>query len=270
MPDQPLILLNQVAAFSQQYSAILDAGFLVFVRLLAFSMSAPVLSRKDFPFVFRLNLVLLITCFLFTAYHGMSSVVGKVSSANVLMYFLQVGFNVGVGVLIGFVGSMIMDTLTSAGSLVNNQIGLSSAVIFDPSSRQQITILDKLYGLIAVVMFMHLKGLHWMLAGIIKTFHLFPVTLGPQNIFKLISMEYMVRVSAQVLEIGLLLVAPVFIVTIAVDIILGVVNRIAPQIQVFQLSFSLKPVIGIAIVWVTLPKFLDVAQQFLLDSYKVF
>jgi len=83
-------------------------------------------------------------------------------------------------------------------------------------------------------------------------------------------MDYLVQITGNALMIGTQLVAPVMVVTIAVDLILGVINRTAQQIQVFQLSFALKPSIGMAVFLITLPIFLKVLENYLTDYASIF
>lgn len=269
--EQSLIVLNNLGQFVHQYGQIIDMGFLVFVRILAFTLAAPVLGRKDFPFTFRLNLALLMTVFLMSFVPMHQQHLGAINSDTQLGHFVILIFtNAAIGFLVGFIGNIILETITTAGSLMNNQVGLSSAMMFDPATRQQVTILDKIFSFIGIALFFHFKGLHWMIAALQKTFVLMPAYLIPKNIAAVFSMQYLVYLSAQLLDVAILLVAPVFIVTIAVDLVLGIVNRTAPQIQVFQLSFTFKPLVGLAVMWVTLPQFLKVAEQFLLEHYEIF
>lgn len=269
--SESLVLLKNVGAFVQAYQHILDVGFLVFARLLGFSLSAPVFGRKDLPFVFRINFAIAFSILITSI--GMNSLPhgGIIDSTEHMgLYIVQIFINLGVGLLVGFIGQMILEGITSAGALANNQMGLSAAMTFDPSSRQQVSILDKLFGFIALMLFFHINGMHWMLAAINKTFTIIPLWQSKPNFAELISGPMIIHLSGQTLDAALLMIAPIFIVTIGLDLILGIVNRTAQQIQVFQLSYALKPAVGLAIFWMTLPNFLDLARQYLEQSFKVF
>lgn len=265
--ESSAIMLHQLGALSALYKDAIDSGLLVFIRLLGFAMTAPVLSRKDFPFTFRLNFALFLTVMVIVA-PGSLAQLGKVSSENLGFYVVQMILNGAIGVLVGMIGNMGLEVMTTAGSLMTNQMGLSAAVTFDPSSRQQVSIIDKILGLAGVMMFFHFNGMHWMTIAIFKTFKLLPIHIIGQNIGDVIKFDFILRLTANLLDVGLLLTAPIFVVTIGMDLVLGIVNRTAPQIQVFQLSFALKPIVGIAILWLILPNFLALAESYLFNLYK--
>ena len=264
---QTYTMLHEIGALSALYSNAIDSGMLVFMRLLGFAITAPILSRKDFPFTFRLNFALFLTIMVMIAPGGLSRL-GDISSVDLGVYIVQMLLNGVIGALVGMVGAMGLEVMTAAGSLMTNQMGLSAAMTFDPSSRQQVSIIDKLLGLAGVMLFFHFNGMHWMTLAIFKTFKLLPLNVVPHSISDVIHMGFILKLSANLLDVGLLLTAPIFVVTIGMDLVLGIVNRTAPQIQVFQLSFALKPIVGLIIFWLILPNFLALTESYLFDIYK--
>ena len=82
---------------------------------------------------------------------------------------------------------------------------------------------------------------------------------------KLIKMDLLIKMSSNTLYMGLQIASPILLATLAQDIILGVISRTAPQVNVFQLSFLFKPVLGAAImVWI-LPMFMNVIEEYFLS-----
>lgn len=260
-----------LASFAQlhaTYGGMLDTALLVFSRMLAFLYFAPVFNRKDIAFNIKLALALFFTLTLLWLVPVESH--GSFVKGNGGLFLLQIFMNVVVGALIGFIADMILQAIYAAGDIMNNQIGLSSAVIFDPSARKQVVILETLFVFITTVVFIHIGGLHWLILALKRSFEVFPLYTVNQPILKVINLDYLVTVSGNVLLIGTELVAPVMVVTMAIDIILGIVNRTAQQMPVFQLSFALKPAIGIAVMLSTLPLFLNALIDFLKDFSRIF
>jgi flagellar biosynthesis protein FliR len=72
--------------------------------------------------------------------------------------------------------------------------------------------------------------------------------------------------SKQILDTGLILAAPFFVITIVLDIMLGIVNKTAQQIPVFQLGSSIKPLLGLMIFYLMLPSLLPIIRQILLHK----
>lgn len=271
MAANSTLVLNSLAGFVHQYHAVLDVGFLVFVRILGFTLTGPLFGRKDLPFTFRLNFAIALTLFLLPHIPGGIAQGGHIDSTGQIgHYILQIIINIGIGLLVGFVGQLILEGVTAAGALANNQIGLSAAMTFDPSTRQQVSLLDKFFGFLALIVFFHVNGLYWILGAFYKTFTLIPLYHTRPNFPELVSGQTIIQMSANTLDAALLMIGPIFVVTIAVDMILGIVNRTAQQIQVFQLSYALKPAVGLGIFWMTLPNFLELVRDYLEHSFQVF
>ena len=87
---------------------------------------------------------------------------------------------------------------------------------------------------------------------------------------ELVNMNYLITMSSNVLYIGLQIASPVLLATLGQDIILGVISKTAPQVNVFQLSFLFKPVFGAAImVWI-LPMLMNVISDYFLSFSNIF
>lgn len=262
--------LQNMAMFAHQFAYIEDLGLLIFARLMGFMMVAPVLGRKDIPFPIKMGFALMLTAVFIPVLPLDAAKNGGISSDNILWYVLQLLMNATVGLFIGMIAAWIMEAVNAAGSMMNNQIGLSSAMMFDPSSRQQVAILDKLFGFIGLTVFFQIGGLYWLISALHRSFEIFPVYSIRPDIIGNVSIDYLVTITGNSLVIGTILVAPVIVVTIAVDMILGIVNRTAQQIQVFQLSFGLKPSIGMAAFLLTMPIFLKLLEHYFNDYARIF
>jgi flagellar biosynthetic protein FliR len=82
---------------------------------------------------------------------------------------------------------------------------------------------------------------------------------------KLIKMDMLIKMSSNTLYMGLQIASPVLLATLAQDIILGVISRTAPQVNVFQLSFLFKPVLGAAIMIWILPMLMNIIEEYFLS-----
>lgn len=269
--DQFGVVLNQIHVIHHQFAHIVDTFFLIFCRLLGFMIIGPVFGRKDIPFTMKTGMALMFSWMLVWTVAADPAQSGLINSVdNLHWYLLQVIVNATVGLFIGFVATTIMEAVNAAGSLMNNQIGLSSAMMFDPSTRQQVALTERIFSFIALMVFFHIGGLYWIINAIVRSFEVFPLFSVQPDLVGQISLDYLIQISGNTLAIATNLVAPVIVVTMAVDLILGIVNRTAQQIQVFQLSFALKPCIGMAAFLATLPIFLKLVENYLTDHASIF
>lgn len=259
------LMLQGVGRMLGEHGAMLDYGLLVFARVLGFLVMAPVFNRRDIAFNIKLAFAVILTCMLL--FHipidAAHSPMRFTQNGNLGPFVLLLGVNATVGALLGFIADMILRAVFSAGSMMNNQIGLSSAMVFDPSSRAQVMLLERLFGFLGTLAFLHIGGVYWLVLALKRSFTVFPLLAINPDIVGQINISYLITVSGNVLTIATILAAPILVVTLAIDVILGIVNRTAQQIPVFQLSFALKPCIGVAVFLATLPLFMQVMMNFL-------
>lgn len=262
--------MMEIASLHHDFAGMIDAGFLVFARILGFILIAPLFGRKDIPFTIKMGMALMLASVLVWLQPASPAHGGLVSSENVIWYTVQIIVNVTVGMFIGFIATMILETVSAAGFLMNNQVGLSSAMMFDPGSRQQVGLTERLLSFLGLLTFLEVGGLYWIISALNRSFEVFPLFSDKPDFVRYVSLDYLVTLSGNTLEVAVLLVAPVFVVTLAVDIILGVINRTAQQIQVFQLSFGLKPSIGFATFLAFLPLFFKLVENYFNDHANIF
>lgn len=260
--------LQSFAAFNAQFGGVMDTGLLVFARMLGFVVFGPIFNRKNLPFIFKVGMAIFLTSTLLWIVPNTPH--ASFSDGASVYFLLQLIINATIGAFIGFIANLILQAIFSAGNLMTNQIGLSQAMFQDPATNSQSMILEAMFSLLAIVVFINLGGFHWMILALKKSFVLFPVHNIQQPLFTVIDMDYLVLLSGNVFTIGVLLIAPIIVVTMAVDIILGIVNRAAQQMPVFQLSFALKPSIGAAVLLATLPIFMDAIVRYLSEHADIF
>lgn len=260
--------LNSFGALHQHFGPILDTALLVFIRCLSFMFFGPIFNRKNLPVVVKIIAAIYFTSTLLWLVPVDKH--GSFHEGDHAHFILQIVSNITIGALIGFIANMILQAAYSAGSLMNNQIGLSSANIMDPSTGKNAMLLEPLFSLLTILLFIHLGGVHWMILALKKSFTVFPLYQINQPITEVIQLDYLILVSSNVITVAVQFMAPILVVTMSVDLILGIVNRAAQQMPVFQLSFALKPAIGAAVLLVTLPIFLETLTQYLNDYAGIF
>lgn len=255
------------SALNQQLGNVLGLWLLVFARVLAFIQYAPIVNRKDIFFLVKLVLALYLTCLLVWLVPPGTPRVTASTSAEFVLLLLK---NVAVGALLGYVADLVMQAVNAAGDLMNNQMGLSSAMMFDPGARKQVSLFETFLAFIGAMVFLQVGGLHWVILAFQRSLHLFPLASLGHNVFDVLRPEYLAYLSGNVMKMAVLLIAPVMLVTMSVDLILGVMNRTAQQIPVFQLSMGLKPTVGVLVLLGTLGLFLTTLREYFIQAHRFF
>ena len=245
-------------------NAALATGIYIFARLIGFFRFAPVFNKKEIPGMVKICLALLFT-FIVGPFLRPDTLAGTTDS-----FILSILLNFAVGAMIGYLAQLILLAVDAGADMINMQMGLSSAMVLDPTTSSQVSILTRIMSLLGVLIFIHIGGIYWLLRAFMRSFEIFPLFATSVPLKELVNMDYLVKLSSNVLFMGLQIASPILLATLGQDIILGVISKTAPQVNVFQLSFLFKPVFGAAImVWI-LPMLLDVISDYFLTYANIF
>jgi len=239
-------------------NAYLAAGIFIFARLLGFFRMAPVFNRKEMPGMIKIALVLLMTII-------MTAVVKPDVTIVKESFILSIFLNMVVGAMLGYVAQLILLAIDAGGDMVNMQMGLSSAMVLDPTTSSQVSIVGKCFQLLGLIIFIQLGGVYWLLSALVHSIEIFPLDATAVPLMEIVNLDYVIKMSSNVLFMGLQIASPILLATLGQDIILGVISKTAPQVNVFQLSFLFKPVLGAAIMIWILPMLINVVTDYFLS-----
>ncbi len=158
-----------------------------------------------------------------------------------------------VGICIAFIVNLVFMAAQVAGNLIDTLGGTAMAQLHVPQIQQQASIFSSLKLQFAVVLFLTLNGHHLIIAALADSLSSIPLDRFPAftgGVWPFF--ETVIRVSADLFMVGLALAAPVLLATFLTDLSLGMINKVAPQIQVFFISLSLKPMVAVLMVLVSL------------------
>lgn len=256
-------MFNQIALLFPEFEKYFSAGFIVFARLLGFIRFAPIMNRKEINTLTKLSLALLLTLMITPLVNPGPPPAGLSTGLLLLLNF-------AVGAIIGYIAQLIILAIEAGGDMINTQMGLSSAMVMDPSTNSQTSILSRMITLLAICIFIQMGGLYWLFNALLRSFEIFPVYAVHIPLDKIINLDYLVKTTSNVLYVGLQIASPVLLATLGQDIILGVISKTAPQVNVFQLSFLFKPVFGAAIMIWILPMLVGVISDFFLSFSNIY
>ncbi len=253
------ILLSQTKIL-EQLGGVWTIILLVFTRCLAFTTTAPVLGHKTIPSLVKVAFSVLLTLILFP----LLEVPKEYPDGSAFVYLIMM--NVFVGMLLGWATNLVVEIGKVAGEMLDMQLGLQSATLFDPGSQSQTTILGKFFDMITITMFISIGGVEKIIEGFYKSYNTFPVILYHFDI----NYKKLISASGDLLAIGFLIVSPIIIIVLSVDLILGLMSRAAPQINAFQISFSIKPTVGLILFLILLPAFMQVLAAIISNPFRFF
>ena len=228
-----------------QLSAWYGALFWPLVRVLALFSVAPLLSHRAIPT--RIKVALAVGIALVLLPNVPAPPLADVLSAAGLALLAQ---NIVIGVIIGFTVRIVFAALEVAGEAIGLQTGLSFAGFFNPALGVTQTAIASFMSLLALLMFIAIDGHLLLIHALAESFRLFPLTGGVE--FPL-SFDRVARLGSDLFTIGLTIALPFIAVMMLVNIVLGVLARVAPQLNIFAVGFPLTILVGLGTLFVFLP-----------------
>ncbi|MBQ8848167.1 MAG: flagellar biosynthetic protein FliR [Candidatus Gastranaerophilales bacterium] len=256
-------LLKQFALYFPELNNALGSGIMIFLRLVGMMRLAPVLSKSEIPAMVKISFAIITTVILV-------GVIKPTPPPDGTPVYLCMFLNFMFGVIIGFVANCVLAAILAGGDMINTQMGLSSAMVMDPSTKSQVSVMANFFSVLALLIFMYSGGVYWLFNALIKSFELFPMYMVNFHFEKIINVQYLSDITANVLFMGLHIAGPILLATLAQDIILGIISKTAPQVNVFTLSFLFKPVMGAFILIVILPMLINVITDYLVSFAGIF
>lgn len=256
-------ILAEFPKYFPELNNAVAAGIPIFARVAGLMRSVPFLKRSEIPAVAKTGFAMILTVMLCLYLKPTPN------SEISMLYSIIVNFICGS--ILGFIINCIITAIEVGGDMINQQMGVSSASILDPTTGTQVSIMGKLFQLFAIVIFLEIGGAYWTFNAFIRSFEIFPVYSYAIPLEKVIDMTYLIKITSNVLYIGLQIASSVLMATLAQDILLGLITRTVQRMQVvFQMSFLFKPGLGSAILMFIMPNMLNVIEDYFLSFSNIF
>ena len=216
-----------------------------FVRVLAMFTAAPVFSQRSIPMRAKVGLAFLV------AVCAQATLVGQpvvsVNSAAALGTLVQ---QIVVGLAIGFAVRLVFAALEVAGELIGLQMGLNFASFFDPASNAQISAISRFFVQIGTLMFIVINGHLLLLMAVVKSFDAFPVD---GNFMQSLAQMRIYEMGSAVFASAFWIALPMIAMLLFVNLALGIISRVAPQMNIYAVGFPVTLTVGLIGIVATLP-----------------
>src|SRR5574343_612865 len=194
-----------------------------FLRMLALMQIMPVLGQRTVPLRVRVGLYFLAAL-----------------AAQQLV----------VGLTLGFAVRLVFAAVEFAGEVIGLQVGLNFAGFFDPISATQATASSRFFGTLVSFLFIVINGHLLVIEALVQSLVAFPV--GPEP-FAFVAAVRPELWGAEIFRMGLWIATPLIAIMLLVNLVLGVVSRIAPQTNIFSLGFPITVGVGLIGLFFMLP-----------------
>ncbi|PJX12804.1 flagellar biosynthetic protein FliR [Halomonas sp. 141] len=229
-----------------------------FVRITAFLMASPLLGHSSVPNQAKIGLAVLITVVLGPNLPPMPDT-PLVSWASLGIMIEQML----IGIAIGLTMQVMFAVVQAAGEFIGLQMGLAFATFFDSSSGTQTMILSRLLYMITLLMFLAFNGHLIVIEIIATTFITLPIGMGGFNAG---AFELLVRFGGTIFAAGMLLALPLVGALLIINLSMGILNRSAPQLTVFNIGFPASLTVGLFLLMILMSDFGRFLQRLFSDG----
>jgi len=234
---------------------------LVMIRVGGLIVSAPVLGSRNFPVIGKIGLVGM-TAMLITP--SVTMVGGGVPDDALAFAFMGVG-ELLIGLLMGFVMTMVFAAIQIGGQLMDMQSGFGMMNVFNPAMETQFPIFGFFYFIVAVLYLLILDGHHLMLLALVRTFDKIPLggfVFHPELLLQV------PRWGSAMFVDGLLIAAPIVGAMFVAYASLGLLGRVVPQIHLFVVGFPLTMALGMLVVGMSIQVYLAVLNGMFYNMFR--
>lgn len=213
-------------------SVDIQTFLLTFVRVVSVLWLLPLFSSRSVSIPFKAGLSLLIAYLLFDSMETSRSF-----SSDPYFLLVFIFKEVLIGLAIGFSVRILFLAVTVAGDIISIQSGFSFARFMDPLSMTQMTVIEQFKNLLAMMLFLAVDAHHILVRALVSSFQEVPIggATIQQPFF-----QYLIFVTGRVFVTGFKIGAPVIVTLLFVEIALGMLSKMIPQINIFIEGVPLK------------------------------
>lgn len=218
---------------------------LILVRITAFMFVAPFFSMDGVPNMTKIGLAGIVSIMVVSVLHPEEAVY-----SSVIGYGLLVVKELACGILIGFAASICNSIVLFAGNVIDMDIGLSMVSEFDPTLNMQTTVTGQLYYYFMLLLLL-VSDMHtYILRAVIDSFTLIPLGGAEFDVNSLLTT--FITYFTDMFSIAIRIMLPVMACMLITNCVLGIIAKVAPQMNMFSVGVQIKILVGFAVMFVVI------------------
>jgi flagellar biosynthetic protein FliR len=234
------------------------AFWLSFSRWSAVLIQLPLFDNVVIPNVVKILASFVIT---YAFFPGLSEIlVAEINTVGIDNIWILIMFHTTTGLIIGFLVKSIMSLFIASGSILTQQIGFNSVSYFDPTQGQQVGPFERLIEWTLLILILTSGALAPMFKGVFQSF----ISVNFLTADKMLKTpEYFVLFFKSAFSASVLLAGPLIFANLLMNLVMGIVARTVPQLNVLMVSFVVNIGLGLLL-------FLGIAEEFFQVSFDLY
>src|SRR5687768_13559639 len=236
---------------------LLSTFVLAFFRIAGMMLFAPLFGSSRIPRRVRVMLALVL---------AMGIAPGlKPTELPTNTWLLTAGIagEMAFGLAMGMIQSFVFIAAQWGGEIIGQQMGFNLSEVFDPQFGGQGSIVGDMYFMLTLVIFLTVGGHHAMLLGVRDSFHSLPLLSLSVNapLF-----DTLIGFFQAATLLAMRLAAPMLVTMLVVDLALGLIGKMMPQLNVMAMGLSLRSALGLIVLILGLSMTNDAIGSALLNA----
>ena len=227
-------------------SAELNAWIAAFVfplaRILTLLAAAPPFNNAGLTTRVRLVLGLAIAMAVSPALPAMPAI--EPASGLGLLILAQ---QMIIGLAMGLALRLVFSAIDLAGMMISTQMGLGFATAYDPQTASQTPVVSELIGMLALLVFLSIDGHLMVLSTLVQSFTFLPVGLLAISEASWLNIA---NAGGIIFSAGVMLALPAVTALLITNVALGVLGRVAPQLNLIVIGFPVTILLGFIALYV--------------------
>jgi len=230
-----------------------DAILLILVRMSGLFILSPVFGRQNMPALFKVGFSFFLTLIYVSAADNLT----VDYQGSMVLYTVFVAKELAIGIIMGYVTYIIMSGIYLAGQIIDNQVGFGYANVLDPITNIQVPLTSNFYYTYIILIFLLINGHHMIIRALFYSYEVIPLgklTFSSDVIGELGSLM------GEMFSIALRISAPIIAAVFIADVVLGVLSKTIPEMNVFMLGMPIKVFVGLLIITITIANAQSIAE----------
>lgn len=235
---------------------------LVIIRVSSFIVVSDVFFPKGINNLFKIGFSTILSFLVFPIVYEHVDIV--ISSYG--QYIFLILSEVLIGLLIGIFVNLLFKLFSGIGSVLDTQGGFSSAQVYDPMTNNTSSVIEKVFYWISLTVFILLNGHHFFIRAFIFSYE--KIGVGNLNFSESLLNSFIYGMLT-IFRVSFMIVVPIMVVLVFVDILLGIISKVIPKINLIVISFPFKILVTIALIIISVKIFFNRFTDIYLDFNKL-
>lgn len=167
-----------------------------------------------------------------------------------------------IGIATGLIGRFLFVGVQFGGQVIGTQMGFGIVNVLDPQNNAQISLVAQFQNIIMILFFLVIGGHLYIIQAIVKSFEMIPLGVF---VFNKESYIFIVTIFSKIFLTALKITAPIFVTLLVTQVVLGIMGRLVPQLNILIIGFPIQIAGGLIVIITSLTFFYSMFESLMYE-----